>query len=87
MGWGRIYATPALKKAWKFLRLHVLKTSPMCTMCKKAAASHVDHIDGTNYMNDSGLGDSWLNPQMCRALCADCHRSRTARQGGGALKR
>lgn len=82
VGWGRIYSTPALKRAWKYLRLHILASQPICVMCQKAAATHVDHKDGTNYRDDSGQGYSWLNPQMCRSLCASCHRSRTSQQGG-----
>ena len=76
------------------MRRLVLDEMPLCvavirddrfTVCG-AVATTVDHIDGTDYTDDSGEGRSWLNPAMCRPMCRDCHAKRTSKQGNEAKK-
>ena len=65
---------------WKRLRKRRLRDDPYCAMCQ-GIADTVDHLDGTDYTDDSGHGASWLNYDMTRSLCTPCHRKRTAAQG------
>lgn len=68
---------------WRKVRRQRLALDPWCALCY-APAEQVDHLDGTDYRDDSGTGPSWLNIDMTRSLCVPCHRSRTGRQGGTA---
>lgn len=67
-------------KRWRSVRAQRLAEDPYCAMCG-ALADTVDHLDGTDYEDDSYLGSSWLNIDMTRSLCTPCHRKRTAAQG------
>ena len=65
---------------WLVLRGWQLREDPWCEICG-AIASQVDHLDGTDYLDHSGHGRSWLSPDTVRSLCAPCHARRTAEQG------
>ena len=80
--WERIKGRPDLKKRWLGLRKQViLLHGGRCSECGEVDSRDVDHLDGTDYMDDSGAGNSWLAMGMVRLLCAGCHRKRTAKQG------
>lgn len=64
---------------WRRMRASVLAEEPVCRMCRKAAAAEVDHIHPFR-----GPADPLrLARHNLRALCAPCHRARTARQAHG----
>jgi hypothetical protein len=71
---------------WRRLRSQRLHLDPFCVECGQIA-DQVDHVDGTDYDNDSGTGLSWLSIEMTRSLCTPCHRSRTGKQGAAARQR
>lgn len=62
------------------MRAERLSIEPLCRICGYVATI-ADHLDGTDYTDDSGVGASWLNIDMTRSLCVDCHGTRTAHQG------
>lgn len=68
---------------WRRVRATRLALNPLCEWCG-SEATQADHLDGTNYDDDSTYGASWLNLDMTRSLCPPCHQSRTGRQGGTA---
>jgi hypothetical protein len=68
---------------WRALRKQRLALNPFCCECG-LIATEVDHLDGTDYQDDSGVGRSWLSITMTRSMCTDCHHSRTGRQGAAA---
>ena len=79
--WVRIQGSPALRRLWFRLRKEAMALyGGTCAWCG-APGRQVDHIDGTDYYDDSGTGASWLNLAMVRLLCTPCHRRRTAEQG------
>lgn len=83
--WQRIAADPRLKKRWLGVRKQALiLNGGRCEACGVDGARQVDHIDGTDYLNDSGRGNSWLSLGMVRLLCTVCHKRRTAKQGADA---
>ena len=73
---------------WLGVRALRLELNPMCQWpgCRDLA-DEVDHVDGTNYEDDSGEGRSWLNLETTRSLCRDHHRKRTSAQGNEAQRR
>lgn len=73
------------RREWNRVRELILGGSPYCAMCG-LLATEVDHLDGADYRDDSAVGVSWLNPDMCRSLCRQCHRARTSRQGNLASR-
>ena len=77
--WSRT-KTKANDVRWRRVRSQRLAEDPWCELCS-AIADTVDHLDGADYEDDSGLGASWLNIDMTRSLCTPCHRKRTAEQG------
>ncbi len=46
-----------------------------------AIAETVDHLDGTDYADNSYRDNSWLNIDMTQSLCRPCHNKRTGEQG------
>lgn len=71
---------------WRSTRTERLRIDPWCQLCGDVA-TQADHLDGTDYTDDSGQGTSWLNIDMTRSLCQSCHQQRTARQGNDAKRR
>lgn len=67
---------------WRKVRAARLNLDPLCP-CGSTATT-ADHLDGTDYTDDSGRGASWLNIYMTRSLCTPCHARRTAMQGVAA---
>ena len=61
---------------WRKLRLIVLAEEPVCRMCGRVEAVHVDHI----VARAKGGGDERTNLQ---GLCQRCHSKKTARVDGG----
>lgn len=79
--WVRIQGSTWLRAQWFRLRKEAMALyGGVCVWCG-APGRQVDHIDGTDYYDDSGTGASWLNLAMVRLLCTPCHRRRTAEQG------
>ncbi len=86
-------ATTSWKRAnrhsplWRGLRAWRLEQNPVCQWpgCTDLA-SQVDHLDGTDYEDNSGEGASWLNPDMTRSLCQPHHAKRTSAQGNAAQR-
>lgn len=72
-------------RRWRRVRELRLEFEPLCQECGDIADT-VDHLDGTDYDDDSAWGQSWLNIDMTRSLCTPCHRTRTAQQGNAARK-
>lgn len=72
--------TKADDKRWRAVRAQRLREDPYCELCG-AIADQVDHLDGTDYKDDSYHGASWLNIDMTRSLCRRCHATRTSAQG------
>lgn len=72
-------------RRWRRVRAQRLRLDPACAWCG-SPATQADHLDGTDYRDDSGQGTSWLNLAMTRSLCVPCHRVRTGRQGGTAAR-
>lgn len=70
----------ASDKRWRAVRAQRLAEDPFCALCG-AIADTVDHLDGTDYTDDSYHGKSWLNIDMTRSLCTPCHNKRTSAQG------
>lgn len=70
---------------WRKVRADRLSIEPECRNCGQPAEV-ADHLDGTDYTDDSGTGPSWLNINMTRSLCASCHTSRTDQQGAAARR-
>lgn len=70
----------ASDKRWRKVRTRRLRDDPYCALCG-AIADQVDHLDGTDYNDDSYHDRSWLNYDMTRSLCRSCHAKRTAAQG------
>lgn len=74
---------------WRAVRAERLELTPVCVnfgtdpACTGVATT-ADHLDGTDYRDDSGVGASWLNLAMTRSMCDGCHARRTGRQGGRA---
>ncbi len=68
------------RKAWKVLRLEILREHPYCRMCLKkrifTKATHIDHINGFN--NE----DEFFDRDNLQALCLPCHSSKTHAAGG-----
>lgn len=65
---------------WRKLRLIVLRARPVCQMCQRESAAHVDHIvslerGGTN--EESNL----------QTLCHSCHSKKTVQCDGGFGRR
>lgn len=84
-GWrGRSTADPR----WRGVRAWRLELNPLCQWpgCSDLA-DEVDHLDGTDYDDDSGEGASWLNLDQTRSLCRGHHRERTSQQGNEAQRR
>jgi 5-methylcytosine-specific restriction endonuclease McrA len=71
---------------WRRVRAQRLKIEPQCRECGEVA-SQVDHLDSTDYSDDSGTGASWLSVHMTRSLCTPHHHLRTAMQGVEARRR
>jgi hypothetical protein len=74
---------------WQAIRRLRLNLTPFCEGIDDdlgcgQVATEVDHLDGTDYDDDTGTGRSWLSISMTRSLCTACHRSRTGRQGAAA---
>ncbi len=63
---------------WRKLRLMILRRDPICTACKRAPATEVDHIRALT----KGGDDSDDN---LTGLCCSCHSRKTVREDG-ALK-
>ena len=85
--WQRIAGEPELRRRWLGLKKQTkVLFGGCCAECGQAEATHVDHIEGTDYMNDSGTGNSWLHIGMVQLLCARCHGRKTGRQGAEAKK-
>jgi|SRR5215203_2851467 hypothetical protein len=77
---------------WQALRRERLRRDRYCTwpmsdglICAEPA-THVDHTDSSDRTDDSGIGNSWLNIDNTRSLCADHHNKRTAQQGRDAQR-
>ena len=68
------------RKAWKVLRLEILREHPYCKICLKkrifTKATHIDHINGFN--NE----DEFFDRDNLQALCLPCHSSKTHAAGG-----
>lgn len=60
--------------AWKRIRRAVLAEQPICCMCKRAASTDCDHIDG-DYRNTSRSN--------LQGLCHSCHSRKTSMEDGG----
>ena len=73
---------------WQGVRRLRLGMNPMCQWpgCTDLGST-VDHLDGTDYADDTGEGSSWLNVAMTRSLCEGHHRRRTSAQGNAAQHR
>lgn len=72
-------------RRWLWIRALRLVMDPMCCEIEcNEPATEVDHIDGTDYGDHSGVGASWLAISMTRSMCSPHHRSRTGRQGAAA---
>jgi 5-methylcytosine-specific restriction protein A len=72
-------------RRWRGVRAERLRIEPLCRFCG-VAATIADHLDGTDYDDDSGHGRSWLNLDMTRSLCGRCHGTRTSEQGQQARR-
>jgi hypothetical protein len=80
--------SPQGKAIWKRVQLKRLKIEPFCRMCAEdgvqTPATQVDHLDGSDYGDDSRQGASWLNIDMTRSICESHHQVRTAQQSAAA---
>ena len=63
--------------AWRTLRAAVLRTHPVCVLCRTAEASEVDHRDDDPTNNDLSNLD---------ALCKPCHSRKTNGDMGRNVK-
>lgn len=63
--------------AWKKVREIVLKSEPMCRMCKIKPATIVDHIIPIR------KGGEKLNLENLQPLCHQCHNIKTAAEREG----
>jgi len=89
--WSGTSGTKAHNPRWQAIRSLRLKRDPYCVGLDDdlgcgQKATEVDHLDGVDYDDDSGLGRSWLNIANTRSLCTSCHRTRTGRQGAAAKR-
>jgi hypothetical protein len=78
---------------WVKVRAQVLVIDKYCAwpvpdeeICGEFS-TEVDHLDGADKSDHTGTGRSWLNPNMCRGLCAHHHRVRTAQQSAMSRRR
>jgi hypothetical protein len=71
---------------WKRIQSVRLSIEPLCRFCE-APAKEVDHLDGTNYFDDSGEPPSWLSLEQTRSLCTPHHRQRTQAQSAAARRK
>lgn len=62
-------------RAWRALRVMVLRDQPMCAHCLRAPATDVDHI----VAKAKGGDDSRAN---LVGLCKSCHSRKTVREDG-----
>lgn len=73
-----LYAT----KQWQDIRRLVLRSSPLCVVCKKAgrfvAAEHVDHIKP-----HKGDEATFFDVENLQSLCKPCHSRKTVTEDGG----
>ena len=58
---------------WRKIRRIVLGNDPVCTGCKRAIATEVDHI-----LRKSEGGSDGLN--NLQGLCSECHKTKTLRE-------
>jgi 5-methylcytosine-specific restriction endonuclease McrA len=75
--------------AWRKVRARRLAITPFCVWCgetdkKKLVA---DHLDGTDYQDNSKIAPSWLALDMIRTLCKRCHAERTQAESAAARRR
>lgn len=66
---------------WRRFRRQYLRAHPLCVVCG-AAATHVDHIDGTGPFGPRGYDPSNLQP-----LCHADHNRKTNKLDGGGWPR
>jgi hypothetical protein len=79
---------------WLKIRAERLRIDPFCVatsssdgeMCAEFA-TEVDHLDGADKSDDSGIAPSWLALDMTRSLCSHHHRVRTAEQSAMSRRR
>jgi 5-methylcytosine-specific restriction protein A len=62
---------------WRKLRRRILARDPICTICHRAASTQVDH-----HRPKANGGDD--NEMNLRGVCADCHGTKTGREGQAA---
>jgi 5-methylcytosine-specific restriction protein A len=75
---GRLSATErGYGGLWPKLRKLVLARDPICTICRRAASTQVDH----RRPKANGGDDSEMN---LRGVCTGCHRTKSSREGRAA---
>ncbi len=65
-----------LGPGWRVMRRELLKREPMCRACRRAKATHLDHIVSRRRGGPS-------DPSNLQPLCASCHSRKTASEDGG----
>lgn len=65
-------------RQWRALRIQVLVTQPICVLCRRAAATHVDHV--RPHRGDATL---FFDLDNLQGLCHSCHSAKTVSRDRG----